>query len=465
VTGTGGDRPVGPSSEGRGSKHARWGQDPSRPPRRRRGSGRDRGGPPDQRGGQRGGHRGGQGGGARQPGRRGPDSLKRQNLPALLVLLLALGLLLGGTVLVFLPFLAPITMALVVTMVAYPLFRWVSRVVGEQRRGLASGLTCGVLVLLVFVPLGWLAQSLAREAFGGLVPGVPSGEDMDAPAEESKGVQKKLFDKVQTLVAKLDADFKSTPLEPYWKSFRGSVLEMKEGDEGKIPQWAKVVAGWSTSLFTGLLSNTLNILMKFLLMLFILFFFFKDGPQILRSIERNIPLEKSYLDKVVETFAGVSRSIVRGTFGTALIQGLTATAAYAVVGVSAVFWGILTTFCALVPGVGTALVTVPMIGYLSYQALQQGEDGLGPWWRPIVLVCVAFGIGLLDNLVRPILMRDGLRVHSIWLLLAILGGVNLFGAMGLLYGPMVLVFLGTFLALLVREERAEAAGANVSRTS
>ena len=82
-----------------------------------------------------------------------------------------------------------------------------------------------------------------------------------------------------------------------------------------------------------------------------------------------------------------------------------------------------------------------------------------------MLVCVAFGIGLLDNLVRPILLRDGLRVQSIWLLLAILGGVNLFGAMGLLYGPMVLVFLGTFLALLVRDERAEAAGANVSRTS
>lgn len=390
------------------------------------------------------------------------------------------------TVLVFLPFLAPITIALVVTLVAYPLFRGISRVVGEQRRGLASGLTCGVLVLLVFVPLGWLAQSLAREAFGGLgaiesgtpadlsaederppeedgeAPpaedgeGPPAEEGEGPPEEEGEGVRHQLVGEAWTLIEKLDKDLAGTAVEPYWKNLRGSVREY-------IPKLVKAVAAWGASLLTGLLSNTLNILLKFFLMLFILFFFFKDGPQILRSIERNIPLDKSYLDTVIETFAGVSRSIVRGTFGTALIQGLTATAAYAILGVSAVFWGVLTTFCALVPGVGTALVTVPMIGYLAYEAFQQGEGGSSLWWRPIFLACVAFGIGLLDNFVRPILMRGSLRVHSIWLLLSILGGVNLFGAMGLLYGPMVLVFLGTFLALLVREERAEAAGVNVPR--
>ena len=104
------------------------------------------------------------------------------------------------------------------------------------------------------------------------------------------------------------------------------------------------------------------------------------------------------------------------------------------------------------PGPGS-LVTVPLIISLFFR-----EDS--QLWQPIFLAVVSVLIGGLDNIIRPLFVGEGLRMHPIWLLLSILGAMRAFGPIGLIYGPMVLVLLGTFVRLLVQEE-----GGQLARTA
>ncbi len=354
-----------------------------------------------------------------------------KNLPALLALLLGVALLLSGTVKIFLPFLAPIVIALVLTTAAYPLFAWIQRRVGEHRRGLASGLTCAALVVVVFVPVGWIVWSIASEA--------PSKEEV-------------LKGKEDLMLWFEGTDFfkKSLWVQDPWHRVKDWAASADSVGGGKVSfAFLGEAATWIKSSVIPILSGTFQLFLKSCLMLFLLFFFFKDGPRILQAVKRQVPIALRGQEKVVTTFAQVSHSIIRGSFGTALAQGAVATVAYGIAGIPAVFWGVVTAFCALIPPLGTTLITVPIVAYLFVKA---------SLWKCILVGVAAVGIGVLDNVLKPILMQDGLRVHSIWLLLAILGGINAFGPMGIIYGPMVLALLGTFLALLVRSESPTAGG-------
>jgi predicted PurR-regulated permease PerM len=214
----------------------------------------------------------------------------------------------------------------------------------------------------------------------------------------------------------------------------------------------KSLARWITSTAAGLVANAFEVLLKFLLMLFILFYFFKDGAEILKSIENAIPLDRASQERVVTTFRRVSQSVVRGSFLTALAQGAVATVAFAIVGLPAIFWGVMAAFCALIPPIGTSLVTIPLtISFLVHQE----------WWQGIFLGVVSVAIGTMDNFLKPYLVGGSLHMHPIWLLLSILGAMRLFGPLGIIYGPLVLVLLGTFVALLVRAEGSRALGSTV----
>ena len=149
---------------------------------------------------------------------------------------------------------------------------------------------------------------------------------------------------------------------------------------------------------------------------------------------------------MVITFQEVSRSMIRGTFLTALVQGGVAGITYAFLGIPALFWGAMTALCALVPAFGTALITVPIT--LTF-ALNEH------WVSAIVMAVVAVLIGTMDNILRPILVQGGLHLHTAWVLLSMLGGVGVFGPLGMVVGPMVVVLIRTVLMLILESEKAD----------
>lgn len=160
---------------------------------------------------------------------------------------------------------------------------------------------------------------------------------------------------------------------------------------------------------------------------------------------QNLPLERRHLDRFAVACVETGRGLIVGMGGTAVLQGLSATIAYFALGIPrALLLGMLTTIAALIPSVGTALVTVPVIIGLALT---------GRWVRAIILLAIALlFIGLLDNLLRPMLARHGrLQLPTFVVLIAMFGGIAVFGGWGLLLGPL-LVRLGMEAVAIARDE-------------
>ncbi len=192
---------------------------------------------------------------------------------------------------------------------------------------------------------------------------------------------------------------------------------------------------------------------KFLLQIFIdcailmiaLYFFFADGPSMIRSLMRLSPLDDEYVRQLLIQFDQTSRAVVLATVLSALAQGIMATSAYWFVGLSSlVFLFLATTFMAFIPFLGPAVVWLPVAIYLG--AVQER------WVAAIGLAIFGLTVvSMIDNVVRMFVLQGSSHLHPLLALLSVLGGLQVFGPIGILVGPMVVVFLQTLLEILNRE--------------
>ena len=180
-------------------------------------------------------------------------------------------------------------------------------------------------------------------------------------------------------------------------------------------------------------------------MLYVLFFLFRDGRAIGRSIRASMPLSEQYNTELIAKFAAVVRATVKGNIVIAVIQGAIGGVAFWALGIKgALLWGTLMTFLSLLPAVGSALVWVPAAGYLLL---------IGEMWRGLILVLVGvLVIGLIDNLLRPILVGKDTRLPDYVVLVSTLGGISIFGINGFVIGPLIAaLFIAAW--TLFRDER------------
>ncbi len=194
------------------------------------------------------------------------------------------------------------------------------------------------------------------------------------------------------------------------------------------------VAGWIvdnfSSLFSGLAKGTINIF----LMVIALFFFLKDGSKMKKIILEWSPLGDGHDEKILDKMSIAINSVVKGTLFIAVIQGVLAGIGFAIFGVpSPVLWGFITVLAALIPSIGTAIVIIPMVIYLYFTA--------GFIWALGLLVWGLVIVGLIDNILRPIFIERGVKIHPLLVLLSVFGGISFFGPIGFLVGPIVLSFV------------------------
>lgn len=176
--------------------------------------------------------------------------------------------------------------------------------------------------------------------------------------------------------------------------------------------------------------NTLRFSLMFFLMLYLLFFFLRDGPRLLELMIRVLPIGDDRERFLLRKFAEVSRATLKGTIVIALIQGTLGGLIFWVLGInSAVFWGVVMAMMSLVPAVGPGLIWVP-----AALVLLVG----GGWVKALVLT--VFGvlvIGMVDNILRPVLVGRDTKMPDYLVLLSTLGGLTLFGISGFLVGPII----------------------------
>ena len=179
----------------------------------------------------------------------------------------------------------------------------------------------------------------------------------------------------------------------------------------------------------GLLGNLGAIIGKFFLMLFIFYFMIRDEERVVAKLLHLIPLHTSHEEKILAKVKDIARSVLFGTFVTALAQGAAGGLAFEFAGLPGLFWGSVMTFAALVPFVGTSLIWLPAAGYLLI---------LGRWETALCmsLWCLLV-VGMMDNLLRPLFMEGAANMNPMLIFLAILGGLHTFGLIGLLYGPLL----------------------------
>jgi predicted PurR-regulated permease PerM len=212
-------------------------------------------------------------------------------------------------------------------------------------------------------------------------------------------------------------------------------LDIKEAAKSATGM-AATVTNFIFKAAGSVLSAVTSTAWRMFLMLFALFYFQKDGAKIIAWIKHLIPLKSSLLQEVSDSFADVSRSAFYGVFLTALAQGLLGGIGFLVVGLPALVWGVVMAFLSMVPVVGTPLVWLPAALVLFVG---------GKIWQGVFLILWgALVVGMVDNLLRPYLMRGKAALHPSIMFFAILGGLSAFGVLGLLLGPLAVVILLAF---------------------
>jgi predicted PurR-regulated permease PerM len=176
--------------------------------------------------------------------------------------------------------------------------------------------------------------------------------------------------------------------------------------------------------------NTIVFFIQFSLMLYLLFFFLKDGEKIMDNVVKAIPLRSELQIKLYKRFAGVVNATVKGTLTIAIIQGTIGGLLFWALRIEgALIWGVLMTILALIPALGTSLVWGPAAIILFIQG--EVTDAI------IMVVVGMLLIGLVDNLLRPYLVGKDARMPDYLVLLATLGGLAVFGLSGFVLGPVM----------------------------
>ena len=288
-----------------------------------------------------------------------------------------------------------------------PLFLRLLKSMGN-RNTLAALVTLCLVLIVVILPLGLIVVSLVQEATG-LYQRMQSGELKPA-----------LY--LQEVYGALPAWVLNT-LDRIGLGNQGLILERLTESLSKGSQFIATQA-------VSIGQNAFDVIISFFVMLYIMFFLLCDGEKLAGHFRDAIPLEEGIKQDLLKKFVTVISATVRGNVAMAALQGLLGGLALWALGIHApLLWGTLMAFLSLVPAVGAALVWGPVVLYfIATGAVAKG------------LILLAFGtlvIGMVDNILRPVLVGKDTQMPDYVILVSTLGGIAIFGLNGFVIGPLI----------------------------
>jgi predicted PurR-regulated permease PerM len=316
------------------------------------------------------------------------------------------------------PFLPALAWAVALSIIAYPAHRWVSKKI--HHRATAAGLTTALVGVLILMPALFVAQQVTSQAI----------QALQWIQEEEKL-----------------ADWKQVVAEN--PRLQRAVEWIQQ--EVNPAQEAERLLGTFTESMTGWLTGTVWLAMQLLIMLLTLFFFLRDNEQVLGAVRSLIPLSNREANKVFRTVDDTIHATIFGTVTVAAVQGFMGSAIFFFLGIpAAMLWGVIMGLLSIIPYLGAFVIWGPVAVFLALQ---------GDWIRAIVLTVYGMtAIGLIDNLLYPVLVGRRMRLHTLVAFFAILGGVAAFGMSGMVLGP-VIVAISLALVDIWRQRTAAGQGA------
>lgn len=314
------------------------------------------------------------------------------------------------------PFISALALSAIIVTICYPLYKGILKITPKRNKTVAALATTMLALILVVLPVIFVSSLVVGE----------------------------VISVYQTLT------------EDNTLTIEDSVVRVEQLIQVYIPEFEinltdqlRQVAEWFTGNITQIFAGTLSTFFVFIISLIGSFYFFRDGKDFLQLLIKISPLPDKEDHVIFKRMAQAVRSVATGTLLVAIIQGILVAVGFSIVGIDRVIlWGALTAVVAIIPGVGTGLITFPAVFWLLYTGDTIAAIGLAVW--------AAFVVGMVDNIIGPYLMSRGNKMHPFIILIAVLGGISLFGPIGFIVGPVIvtlfLVLLEIYSQYIVKEQ-------------
>ncbi len=315
-----------------------------------------------------------------------------------LVLMLATGIAGFVCYLIAAPFLSAVVWALTLAVLFTPLQRWLES--KTHHPNVAALIAVLVIALIVVVPMTFVVQRLTLQAASGadlVADKVASGEWRHAlEAQPRFGSMAKAFE-----------------------------------DHLDLPGTVKSVAAWLSMAAGSIVKGSVYQVINFCLVFYLLFFFLRDRHTALNSLRALSPLPREVMIDLFTRVADTIHATIYGTLAVSAIQGLLGGLMFWWLGLPApLLWGVVMAFLAIVPVLGAFVVWVPAALFLALE---------GSWGKALILTLWgALVVGTIDNLLRPVLVGNKLKLHTVLAFMSVIGGLMLFGPCGFVLGPITL---------------------------
>jgi len=329
--------------------------------------------------------------------------------------------------LMILPFINVLAWAAVLVVVFYPVHR---RLVARTNRPATSALiSCLLVIFVILIPLSLVTLALVREFSGA-----------------AQGIQHQF----STILDPNSAIGRPVARITGWLGNFVDVEQLR--DPQSIQERLQQVAGAVAQRTLGLVGGALGIVVQIFFIIFTMYYLFRDGAKIVNALPDVLPLERAQSEEILARTRDVISASVNGVLVIAAIQGALGALAFFALGVpSALVWGVVMTFLSLIPMAGAFIVWVPAAIFLAVT---------GHWVKAILLVAWgALVIGTVDNFLRPKLVGDRTKLHELFIFFSVLGGLHVFGVLGLVLGPVVLAITLALLDVMRHADRPQGAHA------
>jgi predicted PurR-regulated permease PerM len=325
-------------------------------------------------------------------------------------------LVLYGLLLILQPFAGSMAWAVFLAFLLNPLHRWLTRKL-KGRNGWSAGIITGVTPFALLTPLTLLGLAFVDQA-------------------------RALVSYIQSSNFRIDGStFANLEQYPVIGPVARLAREQLSVSGADIQDWltrsAETMLRSVASIGSGVLLGALGTLVGFFFMLFLLFFFLRDGPSMFDRLQRLIPVPEENREQLFDHLASVTRGVFYGIGLTAICQGLLVGIGFAIAGLaSPVVFAVLATVLALLPAGGAAIVWIPGVLYLG---------AAGNWGMFTFLLIWGAIVSTSDNFLRPILVSRYAPVSAFTVFVGVVGGIAAFGAIGIVVGPVFLALVAAIL--------------------
>lgn len=308
--------------------------------------------------------------------------------------------------LIMAPFLTALALSAVIVTICHPLYLKIKKVSPRKNKSIAALVTTLLVLFAIVMPLVLMSSLVVQEVVS-VYRDIDSGE---------------------------------MRIQSHITGFENTINALIPGFDIDLSNQLRSTADWLTGNLGAIFAGTVSTIFVFFIALIGSFYFFRDGNELLQLFIKISPLPDDEDRIILKRLARAVRAVATGTVLVAIIQGSLVAMGFTIFGIErAILWGSFASLGALIPGIGTTIVTVPAIIYLFFTGELFSAIGLLVWATLIV--------GLVDNFIGPYLISRGNNLHPFIILISVLGGITLMGPIGFVIGPVAVTLFVVLLEI------------------